>query len=139
MAVDQLQNGRLRFGRPFRAARKVIRSTRCSAVRQGLKGGGEAELCALFLLLRLCTGYPQAGGNGRATKRELRGRGPSSVDAAQVLGYHLEYISHERLLFAGRQQADELIPLFTRQHMKMPAWHFAYRPSLRSRGSCASS
>jgi len=30
--------------------------------------------CALVLLLRLCTGYPQAGGNGSATKREQRER-----------------------------------------------------------------
>jgi len=78
MAVDQLQNGRLRFGRPFRAARKVIRATRCFEVRQGLNGGGEAELFALFLLLRLCTGYPQVQRNGSTTKQERREFGGST-------------------------------------------------------------
>jgi hypothetical protein len=41
---------------------------------RSLKGGGKVKPCALVLLLRLCTCYPQAGGNGSATKREQRER-----------------------------------------------------------------
>ena len=53
-----------------------------------------------------------------------------SIDVNLTAPFHII-----RLALPGMRAAD-----FGRiVNMKMPAWHFAYRPSLRSRGSCASS
>ena len=52
-----------------------------------------------------------------------------AADALQVLGHYLEHVRHKRLPFAWVQEPDELVPLFARQHMKVPAWRLRYHPS----------